>query len=97
MDVPLRVQRLRLDVIERDEGKCVLCRSAAVDVHEIVFRSKGKRWSPKIFRIENIICLCRTHHTEAHSGRKATIRLLQLMANTYDMEWAREFGYGDVV
>jgi len=45
---------------EQDFIPCELCGGKAVDIHHIYGRGKGKD------RIENLMALCRYHHTMAH-------------------------------
>ena len=49
-------------VAERDSGLCRVCGQPAADVHHIVFRSHGGKDSE-----QNLICLCRKHHEQAHN------------------------------
>ena len=44
-----------------DEVFCTQCGALAVDIHHIKFRSQGGS-----DQIENLIALCRKHHTYAH-------------------------------
>lgn len=39
---------------------CEICGTEAVDIHHIFGRGKGKN------TIENLMALCRDHHTDAH-------------------------------
>ena len=89
---PEWAKRLERKVIERDEEACVNCGHAAADIHHILPRSRAKRWSKKIWRIENICCLCRGCHNEAQ-GRRLREKLLWKMVELYDydMAWAKEF------
>jgi 5-methylcytosine-specific restriction endonuclease McrA len=53
---------VRALVLERDRGRCLLCRKAATDTHHILYRSQGgpdEAW--------NLISLCRTCHEKVHS------------------------------
>ena len=89
----MRTDGLVQETIERDRGKCLECGRNAHDVHHIVPRSRGKRNSPKIWRIENMCCLCRMCHVNGQSVSMRA-RLLRKMHERYgyDMSWVREFG-----
>jgi len=66
-------------VAERDSGLCRICGQPAVDVHHIVFRSHGGKDSE-----QNLICLCRTHHEQAHSDEKVwRAKLLEMNETIY--------------
>ena len=88
--MPAWTERLNRQVIERDEGLCILCGAKAwYAPHHIVPRSRGKRWSLKLWRLENMCCVCPLHHDNTKALR---IRLLERMVELgHDMEWAREF------
>jgi len=88
------ISDLNAQVIERDEERCILCSTPAMyKPHHIVPRSRGKRWSPKLWRAENMCCMCLPHHND---GQKTWMRieLLEKMVELYDydMSWVREFG-----
>ena len=57
--------------IERDNGLCVLCGRVAADVHHIVFRSQLGTSD-----LDNLVCLCRSCHEEAHGVRANKVREL---------------------
>lgn len=78
-------------VIERDGGLCISCGRMAADIHHIIPRSRGIKYSPKIWREENMACLCLGCHSKAQTTT-ARLELLAIMAQRYDMEWTREFG-----
>ena len=77
-------------VIERDEGLCILCGAVAwYKPHHIVPRSRGKRHSPKFWRIENMCCICGPHHDNTRATRVECVdRMVEL--HGYDMEWVKE-------
>lgn len=60
-----------------DESRCVVCHSLGVDLHHLKTRKAGGGDEP-----ENIMPLCRKHHTEVH-----TVGLLK---------FADMVGYGSV-
>lgn len=78
------IREITKKVYARDGGRCVLCGRKPVQVHEIEYRSKGRPQSEKIFRLENMVCLCEYHHRlwhESESFRKAAkARLKDLLA-----------------
>jgi len=49
----------------RDNSQCQVCGQQANDIHHIVFRSHGGADIP-----ENLICLCRHHHDQAHKDER---------------------------
>jgi hypothetical protein len=48
---------------EQDFIPCEICGQKAVDIHHLEGRGKGKDV------IENLMALCRRHHTYAHEGK----------------------------
>ena len=86
-------KRLLLEVVERDEGACILCRAPMWEVHHIIPRGRKKPFSRETWRIDNLACICRTHHND---GQKTWMRieLLETMVELYDydMMWVKEFG-----
>jgi len=88
--MPKWIDDLNLEVIERDEERCILCPAPAMyKPHHIVPRSRGKGRSPKLWRLENMCCVCPLHHDNTKALR---IRLLERMVELgHDMTWAREF------
>jgi hypothetical protein len=48
---------------ETDFIPCEICGQKAVDIHHLEGRGKGKDV------IENLMALCRRHHTYAHEGK----------------------------
>jgi len=56
-----RRDRLAQEIYFKDHLLCEVCGAPAVDVHEIVFRSRGGKCVP-----ENMISLCRQCHLRAH-------------------------------
>lgn len=90
---PVWIQRLIRKVIERDRSLCVNCGRAAVDIHHIIPRSRGKKWSPKLWREENMCCVCRdqTCHNQSRITRERLLGRMWALYG-YDMAWVREFG-----
>lgn len=62
-DIPVSVRRI---VYKRDEYRCRWCgrSNAGIDLHHINYRSSGGKHTP-----ENLISLCREHHSMAHSNK----------------------------
>jgi 5-methylcytosine-specific restriction endonuclease McrA len=49
-------------VLTRDKGRCIYCGSPRVELHHIVYKShQGADIE------ENLVCLCRHHHTLVHT------------------------------
>ena len=74
-------RRLRAykEVAIRDNNMCQVCGAVANDIHHIVFRSHGGDDIP-----ENLICLCRHHHDQAHKDeRKWRDHLISLNGKHY--------------
>lgn len=69
-------KKTRIQCIERDNGLCVLCGGRATDVHHIVFRSQMG-----LSNLENLACLCRECHQQAHGVNAKKIRALLLERN----------------
>ena len=78
--------RLRREVAVRDDYKCVLCGSPAVDIAHIVPRSHGATGSAVIWQLKNMCCSCRSCHKETRAQRR---KLLLKMAELYN------YDYGD--
>lgn len=77
-------KQIRVLVIERDEGKCVLCGKNGVDVHEVIPRSRfGRGTMDDCFSLENCALLCRSCHSGAHTVVERG-RLLSKLAELYD-------------
>ena len=92
--MPKWIDDLNAQVIERDEGLCILCGDEAwYPPHHIVPRSRGKKHSPKLWRIENMCCICGPHHDDGQTVwmRKELLRKMVARYN-YSMSWVREFG-----
>ena len=92
--MPKWIDDLNREVIERDEGLCILCKAPGwYKPHHIVPRSRGKKHSPKLWRIENMCCICGLHHDDGQTVWMRE-RLLRKMAARYNysMGWVREFG-----
>ena len=86
--MPKWADDLNAEVIERDEGNCILCGApASYKPHHIVPRSRGKKYSKKFWRIENMCCVCLKHHDNTVKLRE---ELVAKMAETYDMAWVKE-------
>lgn len=86
-------KRLYQEVEERDDALCVNCGAAMWEVHHIVPRSRGKSMSRKLWRVENLCCICRTCHTDGQTDWMRQ-KLLKIVADRYgyDMRWVQEFG-----
>lgn len=58
------MERLRPLVIERDQGRCVLCGAPYQEIHHIQYRSSGGKST-----MENMCCLCwHCHRIKIHDG-----------------------------
>jgi len=72
-------QEVYEEVIERDEGACQDCGVAAAEVHHVVRRGYwGKNAKQRGEVVENLICLCWSHHQGAHT-KEAQRRHLTLL------------------
>lgn len=56
---------------------CAVCNGSAVDIHHIVFKSRGGGND-----IENLIALCRTCHNKAHQSQKGAYSQKNLLEIT---------------
>jgi len=75
-------------VVLRDRGMCVLCNEPYWDVHEIISRSQFS--TPELERCilpQNMVCLCRTHHTEAQGNLLMSGKLLRMLADEYEYNY----------
>ena len=55
----------RQKAVERDGGECVICGEEPVDVHHIrPFREFGVENHEQANRLDNLVCLCRGHHSK---------------------------------
>ena len=52
-------QEVRQKVIERDDGKCVVCGRPGTHIHHIHLRSKRK---DLLYEMNNLVLLCSKHH-----------------------------------
>lgn len=59
-------QRLKNAVRKRDSCHCVLCGRLTRVVHEIEPKSHGVKFSARIFKLENMCCLCQRCHERLH-------------------------------
>lgn len=57
---------------EQDFIPCEACQSKAVDIHHISGRGKGKD------EINNLMALCRKHHTMAHDEKITNSELIYI-------------------
>lgn len=65
----------------RDRGRCIICGLNVTHVHHIVYRSHGG-----ITDRRNMVCLCPTHHEQAHSDEKVwRDKLLDYLRGHYGM------------
>ena len=72
-------KKVRQAVLERDNGRCQRCGNIAVDEHHILYKSLGGDEKE-----ENLICLCRSCHDQAHAnGKEMFIELLELQRRRY--------------
>ena len=74
------------EIIEREQGLCLVCGRVGHDVHEIRHRSdypKDKQAEAGIFAKENRCLLCREHHQDLGSGVIAKIILRYLLHVKY--------------
>jgi len=87
---PQWTRQLERDVIERDDKSCINCGRPAADIHHIVAR-RGKKYSKKVWRIENMCCICRDCHVDGQTVWMR-VQLLQRMQVLYgyDMDWAKD-------
>lgn len=85
-------EKLRLKVLERDSYLCINCLcegrlKRAEDVHHIVHR--GKAPESLIWRLENMISLCRDCHNKANS-KEAKRRHLHFMEERYGYRYEKQ-------
>ena len=67
-------------VIDRDGGMCLDCGAVASEVHHIASRARPWAWCP-----ENMLCLCKACHDQAHT-HAARVRHLRLLEERYGCE-----------
>lgn len=73
------------EIIDRDDGLCVVCLSEAVDIHHVKFKSRGGRG---VFT--NGICICRNCHDKAHSSAAEAKRLENMMVEKYGNDYYKD-------
>lgn len=73
------------DIVVRDNGLCVLCYAAAIDIHHVIFKSKGGRG---VFT--NGVCLCRDCHDRAHSEQSVRYLLEDMMIEKYGVNYFKD-------
>jgi len=61
------------NLAEDESPLCEVCHVPAVDIHHIIFKSRGKDNS-----IENLIALCRKCHNRAHYKEQPYLTVKQL-------------------
>ena len=90
--MPKWAERLIREVLERDERACILCHALVWNVHHIVPRGRKRPFNRKVWRIENMACICQPHHDDGQKV-KMRVKLLKKMIElyAYDMTWATEF------
>lgn len=57
----IKIYKKYFNIGDQDMVFCEVCRSIAVDIHHITYRSQGGQNN-----IENLIALCRNCHNRAH-------------------------------
>lgn len=81
------MEKLRKSIINRDEGRCVLCGRPYQEMHHIVYRGNGGKST-----MENMCCLCwHCHRIKIHGGihPKEYRRLLQqILSDRYGYQYA---------
>ena len=74
------------------QHKCIRCWHDAVTVHEIEYRSEGKKW----WRLSNRVPLCNVCHEYIHSGKvskyKAQVELRQAQKDGIEFLWGERLG-----
>lgn len=61
---------------EQDTILCEVCSAPANDIHHIIPRSRfGKKRKGEQDKIENLVALCREHHTQVHQHKIPTEEL----------------------
>lgn len=64
-----KYNKLKRHVADRDNNCCVICGMEGTDIHHIVFRSQGGEDTE-----DNLVVLCRRHHTMAHGVHAKEVR-----------------------
>lgn len=64
-----KYSKLKHRVADRDNNSCVICGAAGADIHHVIFRSQSGEDA-----MDNLVVLCRRHHTMAHGVHAKEIR-----------------------
>jgi len=63
---------------EQDYILCEICNNKGVDIHHLIFKSRGGKDN-----IENLICLCRECHIKAHDNPVFNQKLINIKNNEF--------------
>ena len=75
-------------VIQRDDNRCFICGSRANDVHEIISKSQFSTSElEKCITPQNMVSLCRMHHSISQGNKQASANLLRALAERYGYEY----------
>lgn len=69
-------EKVREEALARDDGKCIICKAPATDVHHIHLRSKRPDLK---YKLCNLVSLCKRHHF--HQGSEKYQEQCEIIAN----------------
>ena len=76
-------EELAHQVLERDNGLCVLCGKYGVELHHINYGASGR-----VHTLENLVCLCpNCHHNIVHRNKKKYKPILEDYINGLQSKW----------
>jgi 5-methylcytosine-specific restriction endonuclease McrA len=83
------IERIYLDVIERDNSVCILCMKAADDVAHIVPRSSSVKRDASLFQHKNLACLCRDCHSDGEN-LETRIEMIRVLHARWNYDYSDE-------
>lgn len=81
-------EKVRNQVLERDNFKCIVCKKPATQVHHIHLRSKRK---DLLYEINNLVSLCNKHHFHQSTDKYEEQTLLIARAKHMTIEELLKF------
>lgn len=90
IDLEFSFGATREDIIERDKGRCFICRRPGTDVHEIIPRSHTSKKRPAwwLFDLRNRVLLCRVCHNDMQHTYPARVKLFRELRKRFRYDYS---------